>query len=102
MILYRITRVRWRCKSIDETFEDLPPFLTVEQVTKLLGISERTLWRILNSPENRNYFPRIYLKTRGSSHWRRAILTVGLLEYLQSRNFLNYPQEEANESKEKA
>jgi len=46
-----IRRVKWRCRTIDEQLEPLPPFLTSEQVVELLDVSERTLYRILKNPK---------------------------------------------------
>ena len=48
-----IRRAKWRCRTIDEQLEPLLPFLTLEQIIELLGISERTLYRILSDPKRR-------------------------------------------------
>ena len=77
---WRKPKVKWRAKSIDETFAELPEFLTFKQVMELLQISERTLWRIISSGELE------------ATHCDRKVKIpkLALLEYLQERNFLNW------------
>ena len=77
---WRKPKVRWRARSIDEIFEELPEFLTFKQVMELLQISERTLWRIISSGELE------------ATHCDRKVKIpkLALLEYLQERNFLNW------------
>ena len=77
---WRKPKVKWRCKSIDETFAELPEFLTFKQVMDLLQVSERTLWRIITSGELE------------ATHCDRKVKIpkLALLEYLQERNFLNW------------
>ena len=79
MTFRRKPKVKWRCKSIDEAFKDLPEFLTFRQVQEILQISERTLYRLIKGAEIEA------AKVRGS--WR--IPKKALLEYLQERNCLN-------------
>jgi excisionase family DNA binding protein len=73
-------KVKWRAGSIDETFKELPEFLTFKQVMELLQVSERTLWRIISSGELE------------ATHCDRKVKIpkLALLEYLQERNFLNW------------
>jgi len=79
-VYWRKPKVRWRARSIDEIFEELPEFLTFKQVMELLQISERTLWRIISSGELE------------ATHCDRKVKIpkLALLEYLQERNFLNW------------
>ena len=81
---WRRPKVKWRAKSIDETFAELPEFLTFKQVMELLQISERTLWRIISSGELE------------ATHCDRKVKIpkLALLEYLQERNFLNWDEVE--------
>ncbi len=77
---WRKPKVKWRCRSIDETFKELPEFLTVKQVMEILQVSERTLWRIITSGELE------------ATHCDRKVKIpkLALLEYLQERNVLNW------------
>jgi len=77
---WRKPQVKWRAKSIDEVFEDLPEFLTLAQVLEIFPISERTLWRVIASGELE------------ATHFDRKVIIPkrALLEYLQERNFLNW------------
>ena len=77
---WRKPKVKWRCRSIDETFKELPEFLTVKQVMEILQVSERTLWRIISSGELE------------ATHCDRKVKIpkLALLEYLQERNVLNW------------
>ncbi len=79
---WRRPKVKWRAKSIDEVFAELPEFLTFRQVMELLQISERTLWRIISSGELE------------ATHCDRKVKIpkLALLEYLQERNFLNWDE----------
>ncbi len=81
---WRRPRVKWRAKSIDELFRELPEFLTFKQVMELLQVSERTLWRIITSGELE------------ATHCDRKVKIpkLALLEYLQERNFLNWEDAE--------
>jgi len=83
-VYWRRPKVKWRAKSIDETFAELPEFLTFKQVMELLQISERTLWRIISSGELE------------ATHCDRKVKIpkLALLEYLQERNFLNWDEVE--------
>ena len=77
---WRKPKVKWRAKSVDEVFEELPEFLTFRQVMELLQVSERTLWRIIASGELE------------ATHCDRKVKIpkLALLEYLQERNVLNW------------
>ncbi len=86
MKLIVIKKAKWREKSIDEQLEPLPPFLTPEQVVELLDVSERTLYRILKNPKEREDLGAF--KYRG----RWVIPKVGLIEFLQWRNFFNWEE----------
>jgi len=79
-VYWRKPKVKWRCRSIDETFKELPEFLTVKQVMEILQVSERTLWRIISSGELE------------ATHCDRKVKIpkLALLEYLQERNVLNW------------
>jgi len=81
-----IRRAKWRCRTIDEQLEPLPPFLTPEQVVELLDISERTLHRILKNPKKREDLGAF--KYRG----RWVIPKAGLIEFLQWRNNFNWEE----------
>jgi len=81
-----IRKAKWREKSIDEQLEPLPPFLTLEQIVELLDISGRTLYRILKNPKEREDLGAF--KYRGK--W--VIPKVGLIEFLQWRNFFNWEE----------
>jgi excisionase family DNA binding protein len=79
-VFWKKPKVKWREKSIDETFKELPEFLTFRQVMELLQISERTLWRIIACGE----LPATHCDKKVK------IPKLALLEYLQERNFLNW------------
>jgi hypothetical protein len=93
-----IKKAKWRCKSIDEYLEDLPPFLTLKQVKELLGVSERTIYRVLSNSIAREDLGAF----KCGNKW--IIPTVGLIEFLQWRNFFNWEETKRrlkNESKKK-
>jgi len=79
-VYWKRPKVKWRAKSLDETFAELPEFLSFRQVMELLQVSERTLWRIITSGELE------------ATHCDRKVKIpkLALLEYLQERNFLNW------------
>jgi hypothetical protein len=81
-----IKKAKWRCKSIDEQLEDLPPFLTLRQVRELLNVSERTIYRVLSNSVNREDLGAF----KCGNKW--IIPKVGLVEFLQWRNFFNWEE----------
>jgi len=84
MYYWRRPKVKWRAKSIDEIFSELPEFLTFRQVMELLQVSERTLWRMISAGELE------------ATHCGKAVKIpkLALLECLQERNFLNWEEAE--------
>jgi len=94
-----IRRAKWRCKSIDEQLEVLPDFLTLKQVGKLLNVSDRSLQRLLSNPLVRAELGAF----KCGQLW--IIPKVGLIEFLQWRNFFNWEETKRRlkrESKEEA
>jgi len=94
-----IRKAKWRCKSLDEYLECLPPFLTLKQVKELLGVSERTIRRVISNPLCREDLGAF----KCGNKW--IIPAVGLIEFLQWRNFFNWEETKRrlkNESKKKA
>ena len=81
----------WRERVLDEVFADLPELMTVQQVVKILGIPERTLWRRISGGEI------------VATHIGRSVRVVkdSLLEYLQERNFLNWEEVQKIKAKRK-
>ncbi|WP_457681114.1 helix-turn-helix domain-containing protein [Thermovibrio sp.] len=94
-----IRKAKWRCRSIDEQLGVLPDFLTLRQVRELLGVSDRTLRRVIAHPEARKDLGAF----KCGSRW--IIPKVGLIEFLQWRNFFNWEETKRrlrHESKEEA
>ena len=99
MKLIVIRKAKWREKSIDEQLGILPDFLTLKQVCWLLGVSRRTIYRLLSNPIHREDLGAF----KCGQLW--IIPKVGLIEFLQWRNFFNWEETKRRlryEFKEKA
>lgn len=98
MKLIVIQKAKWRCRSIDEQLEVLPDFLTLKQVRELLNISDRSLRRLIKNPVTRAELGAF----KCGRLW--IIPKVGLIEFLQWRNFFNWEKTKRrlrkNDSKE--